>query len=61
MIVAKTNFTEFPESCYKCKYAYTFDIANKYCVQNGRAIPSKCCLKRMKNCPLMEVKDEKVF
>lgn len=60
MIISKTNMGSFPENCYKCKYAYTFDIANKYCVQNGMAITSKGCLKRMKYCPLMEVEDETV-
>lgn len=55
MIVAKTDFTEFPESCYKCKYAYALDVTKKYCVQDGRIITQKWKYKRKPHCPLMEV------
>lgn len=58
MIVAKTNLTEFPECCYKCKYAYVFDISTKYCVITGKTIPSKGAVRRINDCTLMEVEDE---
>ena len=60
MIVAKTKMDDFPDSCFKCKYAYNFDISTKYCVQTGLTITSKGSYKRMKHCPLVEVKNEEV-